>query len=122
MGLKGHRKVKKITHDTVLLTDTSYPGGKTLKKNKLIRLDPERLTYYNIHLDGPTKDSLYFYQIVPDGDGESKLIYTGYEVTYPKTAPTKKQVEEATKAETLSWRTEWGNLAKAMEKDLRRAR
>ena len=77
------------------------------------------MTYYNIHLTGPTKHSLYFYQIVPEGDGESRLDYTGYEVFYPKKAPTMKEMEEIVEAETESWRTEWGNLAKAMEKDLR---
>jgi len=119
MGLKGKRKSTRVSDGAFLLEDTIYPSGKAVKKVKLVRTDPKRLTYYNIHLTGPTKHSLYFYEIVPDGDGESTLNYTGYEVFYPKKAPTKKQLAEMAEAEAVSWRKEWGNLARAMERDLR---
>ena len=119
MGLKGHRKSTRLSHDTIMLDDTIFSGGKGVRKKKLIRTDPNRMTYYNFHLTGPTKHSLYFYQIVPDGEGESRLDYTAYEVTYPKKAPTKIQLAGMAAAEAVNWRREWGNLAKAMEKELR---
>ena len=118
MGLKGKRKSTRISHDTIMLDDMIFSDGRGVRKKKLIRTDPARLTYYNIHLTGPTKHSLYFYQIVPDGEGESRLDYTAYEVTYPNKAPTKKELAGMADAEGVSWRREWGNLAKAMEKEL----
>lgn len=120
MGHKGRRQSRRVTDDTIILVDTSYPKGRAVTRRKLIRLDPERLTYYNIHLTGPNEDSLYFYRIVPDGEGESRLDYTGYEVSYPKRTPTKQQQAEMAEAETASWRKEWGNLAAAMEAELRK--
>ncbi len=119
MGNKGERKFERVSEGAVLLEDTLYPKGKAVRKRKLVRIDPKSLTYYNVHLTGPTKHSLYFYQIVPDGEGESKLNYTGYEVYYPEKAPSKKELREIMAAESEDWRREWGNLAKAMEKDLR---
>jgi hypothetical protein len=119
MGLKGHRRSTRVSHDTIMLDDTIFSGGREVRKKKLIRTDPNRMTYYNFHLTGPTKHSLYFYQIVPDGERESRLNYTAYEVTYPKKAPTKKQLADMAEAEALNWRREWGNLAKAMERELR---
>jgi len=119
MGVKGKRKATHLTEDTVILEDTIFSGGKAVQKRKLIRLDPGRLRYYNFHLTGPTRNSLYTYHIVPDGEGESMLEYTGYEVWYPRKAPSKGQLAEIAKAEDASWRTEWGNLARAMERELR---
>ncbi len=118
MGLKGKRKSTRVSHDTIMLDDTIFSEGTGVRKKKLVRTDPERMTYYNIHLTGPTKHSLYFYQIVPDGEGESRLDYTAYEVTYPKKAPTQKQLADMAAVEAESWRRDWGNLAKAMEKEI----
>jgi hypothetical protein len=122
MGYKGDRKVTRISDDTVILDDTLYPDGKAIHKKKLIKTDKKRLSYYNIHLTGPTKNSLYTYEIVPDGDGESRLDYTGYEVFYPRKAPTKMQLAVLAADEEVSWTRQWGLLAKAMERELRRKR
>jgi hypothetical protein len=119
MGLKGGRKSTRVSGDTIILDDRIYPAGRAVNKKKLVRIDAKRLTYYNIHLTGPNKHSLYFYQIVPDGDGESRLDFTGYEVFYPRKAPSKKQLAEMAEAEAAAGRTDWGNLAKAMERELR---
>ena len=119
MGIKGRRKFKRVSEDAIMIDDTIFPSGKAVAKKKLIRIDPQRLSYYNFHLTGPTKHSLYSYQIVPDGDGESRLDYTGYEVFYPKKPPTKKQLAEMAEAESVGWHKEWGNLARAMERELR---
>ena len=120
MGHKGVRKAARISDDTIILDDTVYPEGKAVHKKKLVKTDRKRLAYYNIHLTGPTKNSLYAYSIVPDGDGESRLDYTGYEVFYPKKAPTKMRLAVMAADEEVSWTREWGLLAKAMERELRR--
>jgi hypothetical protein len=122
MGVKGRRRSRRVSDDTIILDDTTYSAGRAIHKKKLIRTDPERMTYYNIHLTGPTKHSLYFYQIVPEGDGGSRLDYTGYEVYYPRKAPTKEQLAAVVDAEYVALRREWGLLAEAMERELRGAR
>jgi len=119
MGLKGFRKVTKVSGDTVLLEDTLYPQGNAEKKKKLVKVDKERMTYFNFHLTGANKNSLYFYRIIPEGNGKSRLEYTGYELTYPKKAPTKKQLAAAAEADAAARTREWGRLAKAMESDVR---
>ncbi|MGH9920527.1 MAG: hypothetical protein ACRD6W_16860, partial [Nitrososphaerales archaeon] len=88
-------------------------------KKKLIKVDRERMTYFNFHLTGANKNSLYFYRIIPEGD-KSRLEYTGYELTYPK-APSKKELAAAAEADATARTEEWGRLAKAMEKELREA-
>jgi len=119
MGHKGARKVTRISDDTIVLDDTIYPDGKAVRKKKLIRTDHRRLAYYNVHLTGPTKNSLYTYKIVHEGEGESRLDYTGYEVFYPRKAPTEMQLAALAADEEVSWTREWGLLAEAMEKELR---
>jgi len=119
MGLKGFRKVTKVSDDTVILEDTLYPQGKAVTKKKLVKIDKERMTYFNFHLTGANKNSLYFYRIIPEGDGKSRLEYTGFELTYPKKAPTKKKLAATAEADAAARTVEWGRLAKAMEKELR---
>jgi hypothetical protein len=119
MGLKGFRKVTKVSGDTVILDDTLYPRGNAETKKKLVKVDKERMTYFNFHLTGANKNSLYFYRIIPEGEGKSRLEYTGYELTYPKKAPTKKQLAAAAEADAAARTEEWALLAKAMERDVR---
>ena len=122
MGLKGNRKFKRMLDDVIVLDDTIHSGNKSTRKKKLVRIDPKRMTYYNIHLTGPTKHSLYLYQIVPEGEDGSRLNYTAYEVYYPKKPPSKKELADIWGAETVAWKRDWGNLAKAMERELRAKR
>ncbi len=119
MGLKGFRKVTRVSDDTLILEDTLYPKGRAVTKKKLIKIDKDRMAYFNLHLTGANKNSLYFYRIIPEGDGKSRLEYTGYELTYPKRAPTKKQLEATAEADAAARTKEWGLLAKAMERELR---
>lgn len=122
MGLKGKRRFRAVSKDTIVIDDTAYSGGRAIRKRKLVKLDAKRLTYYNVLLTGPSRDTLVFYQILPDGDGESKVLYTEYEVIHPKKTPTEKQLAEIAEAESVAWHKEWGNLARAMESDLRAPR
>jgi len=119
MGNKGYRKVTRVSDDTVILEDTSYPHGKAVTKRKLIKIDKTRMTYFNFHLTGSNKNSLYFYRIIPEPNGKSRLEYTGYELTYPKKAPTTKELAATSEADAATRTKEWGRLAKAMERELR---
>ena len=119
MGNKGLRKVTRVSDDTVILEDTLYPKGRAVTKKKLIKIDKDRMTYFNFHLTGANKNSLDFYRIIPEGAGKSKLEYTGYELTYPKKAPAKKELEATAEADAATRTKEWGLLAKAMERELR---
>jgi hypothetical protein len=122
MGNKGYRKVTRVSGDTVILEDTLYPAGRAVTKKKIIKVDKERMTYFNFHITGANKNSLYFYRIIPEGDGKSWLEYTGYELTYPKRAPTKKQLAATAMADAATRTKEWGRLARAMERDVRSKR
>ena len=122
MGNRGFRKVTRVSGDTVILEDTLYPQGKAVTKKKVIKIDKERMTYFNFHLTGANKNSLYFYRIIPEGDGKSRLEYTGYELTYPKKAPAKRQLAATALADADARTKEWGRLAKAMERDVRAKR
>jgi hypothetical protein len=115
MGNRGVRKVARLSDDTIILEDISYPKGRSVSRKKIIKIDADRMSYFNFHLTGPNKNSLYFYRIIPEGDGMSRLEYTGYELTYPKKAPTRKQLAAAALADEATRVLEWGRLAKAME-------
>jgi len=119
MGNKGFRKVTRISDDTIILEDTLYPKGRAVTKKKVIKIDKERMSYFNFHITGANKNSLYFYRIIPERDGKSRLEYTGYELTYPKKAPSKKQLAATAEADAATRTKEWGRLAKAMERELR---
>jgi len=122
MGHEGERKVTQLSDDTIILDDTVYPDGKAVHKRKLIKTDRKRLAYYNFHLTGPTKNSLYTYSIVPEGEDESRLDYTAHEIFETKKAPSKMRLAVMAAEEEVTWTREWGLLAKAMERELRKKR
>jgi hypothetical protein len=119
MGQKGSRSFKRISEDTILLDDVNYSAGKPVRRRKLVRLDPGNFTYYNIHLSGPGKDSLFVYRIVPDGEGESRLEFSAFKVYNTKSRPNREELARMLEADAASVHEEWVNLANAMEKDYR---
>ena len=118
MGNNGYRKVTWVADDTVLLEDTIFHNGRGETKKKVIRIDRENMIYFNFHLTGGNKNSIYFYRIIPEGKTKSRLEYTGYELTYPKKAPSKKQLAASARADDASRFKEWGLLAKAMKAEV----
>ena len=119
MGHRGSRKSSRVSDDTIILDDVNYSAGRPVRRRKLIRLDPRKLTYYNVHLSGPGRDSLFVYQIVPDGEGESRLEFSAFKVYHVKRKPTEEQFAKMVEADEASVHEEWANLARAMEKDYR---
>lgn len=119
MGKKGTRRVKRINEDTLILTDTVTGEGGPVTKQRLVRLNPERLAWTNTHLAGPNKHSQFWYRIVARGNEKSRLDFTGLQVNYgarPTAAKIAKMAEEL-KAEDSRM---WSLLAKEMRKDLQR--
>ncbi len=120
MGERGKRKIRKISGDTIILDDVTYPDGKPVVKSKIVRLDPVRLSWTNTHLTGPTKYSQFLYRITPEGNGGSKLEFTGLQVEYSKTKVTAERIASLERKNSEEDSGSWRNLARAMEKELGR--
>jgi hypothetical protein len=71
------RSVRRINEHALVLTDTTYPGGRRRRIRRLVRLDPSELAWTNTHLDGPFQGSQYWYRVAPDGSQRSHLEFTG---------------------------------------------
>ena len=117
MGKKGTRKIRRINEDTLILTDT-YPGGEApVTKRRLVRLNPERLAWTNTHIGGPNRHSQFWYQIVEEGKGRSRLDFTGLQVNYGK-RPSDAKIAELAKELRADDSGMWVLLAKEMRRDL----
>jgi len=115
MGEKGHRRIKRINDDTLILVDTQFGDGGSVTRQRLVRLNQERMAWTNTHLTGPNKHSQFWYQIVADGKG-SRLEFTGLRVAYgkvPSPSAIKKMAADLTAEDAAAWR----HLAAEMSKD-----
>jgi len=118
MGIKGKREIRKITENTIVLTETTYSGRKPIKKHKLVKLDPNRLSWSNTHISGPNRHSQFLYEIVAEGEAGSRLDFRGLQVNYSKTKMTPGVVaslELKAKEEDAKL---WKLLAKKMEEQV----
>ena len=119
MGKEGKRRIRRINEDTLILVDTVTGEDGPVAKQRLVRLNPERLAWTNTHLAGPNKHSQFWYQIVSRGRGKSRLDFTGLQVNYGKRPPAARIAEMAEELKADDSRT-WTLLAKEMRKDLRK--
>lgn len=121
MGKKGKRKTVHVSEDAVVLTDTIVLGdGSSVTKRKLVRLNPERLSWTSTHLTGPNKHSQFLYEIVPDGERSSRLEFTGLHLDYEHEAPTsRKRLDALARAMAKEDAATWKILARAMAAELR---
>lgn len=120
MGLKGRRKIKRLSEDAFILVDTRETEKGRVDKMRLVRLNPERLSFSNTHIAGPTLHSQFWYEFFPDEGGGSRLEFTGLLLL-----PSKKRMSDAEVAKIAAEERKgdsriWRNLAKAMEADLRK--
>ena len=118
MGEKGRRGIQKLTQDTLILTEVVRLGRKTVRKRKLIKLNPAELAWYNIQLEGPNKHSTFLYQIQPEGPRASKLNFTGLMVVYSKRKLSPGRIRRTAGTERGYDSQAWVLLAKAMEKEV----
>jgi hypothetical protein len=120
MGEDGNRSIERIADDTVVLSDTFSKDGQTFTKEKLVRLYPERLSWVSTHITGPAKYSQFMYEIHPLNKTSSRIDFTGLQIDYNETQPTKKEIPvraaQLKKEDSLAWKL----LAKAMHKDLKK--
>jgi hypothetical protein len=121
MGLEGKRRVKKLTEDTIILEDSRKTEKGWVRRPRLVRINHERRSFSNTHIGGPTPHSQFWYEFFAEGDGGSRLDFTGLFLL-----PTRKKLsdEEVARIAEEEKRVDsqiWKNLAKAMEADLRRA-
>jgi len=118
MNEEGQRRIRKVTEDTVILTEKFNQKGKMVKKVKLVKLNPVNMSWYNIHIVGPNKNSAFVYQIVPEGKTRSKLMFTGFLVVYSKASFSPKLIKQIATNEKRGDSNAWKLLARAMEKDI----
>jgi hypothetical protein len=122
MGWEGSRKVKKLSEDTFILEDARKTDKGVVEKTRLVRVNPERRSFTNTHIAGPTIHSQYWYQFLPEGSGGSRLEFTGL-VLYPSEKDlSSEQVSEITAEEREADARIWKNLANAMESDYAKAK
>jgi hypothetical protein len=125
MGIEGKRKVNKLTDDTFILDDaTKTKEGETKKegwvqRRRLIRINHERRSFSNTHIDGPTPHSQFWYEFFPEQDGESRLDFTALFLLPSTKERSKEEVAKIAEDERKADSEIWKNLARAMEADLR---
>lgn len=118
MGLEGKRKVDKITEDTYILHDIKKTEKGTEEKTRLVRINPERHSFTNTHIGGPTLHSQFWYDFYSEKEGGSRLEFTGL-LLYPSDRKlTKGEVARIAAEERKGDSDLWKVLARAMEADL----
>ena len=119
MKENGLRKIRKITKDAFLLTESISRNHRTIRKTKLVRLNRAGLSWTNTHLNGPNRNSQFLYQILPLRKNLSRLRFKGLLIVYSKGALDEHALRQIAKAEKEADSRAWRFLATAMSNDLR---
>ena len=113
------RSVRRIAPDALIMTEVTYPAGRRVRIRRLIRLFPEERAWTNTHLDGPFRNSQFWYRVVPDGPGRSHLEFHGLRLeTRARPLPPSETVrlsEANRRSDAATWRRK---LAPALSRDL----
>ena len=118
MAEKGTRKIKRINDDTLMLTDTYFlENGGRLSKRRLIRMYPEILTMVNTRVSKDARHSQFIYQFVDEGEGKSRLDFTGAQVFYGE-RPAQSRLDAMARKLSKEDSAAWVHLASAMKEDL----
>ena len=112
----GKRKIKRLSEDAIILSDTVKTDRDTMTKTKLVRLNPTEKSWTSTHVSGPIKYSQFLYKITPTGKDRSRLTFVGLQLE-PRDMP-KKEVAALTRKIRAEDSDAWKLLAKAMEKEL----
>lgn len=116
---KWRRVVRRLSDDTLILTETTYPEGKRRVIQRLVRLNPKELAWTNTHISGPFRHSQYWYRIVADGPRRSHLEFLGMRLLRTARVLRRSDVarlaKEERRADSRLWRR---RLAPALERDL----
>lgn len=119
MGMVGTRKIQRINDDTLILTDVIK--GERERKQRLVRLNPDLMSWTGTHLNGSNKLSQFWYQIVSDGARSSHLEFTGLRVNYGK-PPSPAKIAEMAHDLAVEDSGDWQLLATEMHNDLKPSR
>jgi hypothetical protein len=118
---KWRREVRRLSEDAIVLTETTWPNGRTRVIRRLVRLSPRDLAWTNTHLSGPFRHSQYWYRIVPDGPRRSHLEFTGMRlVRTPRAlsvAGKARLAEQERRDDSRLWRE---RITPALERELAR--
>jgi hypothetical protein len=113
------RSVRRLSEDALVLTDTTYPAGRTRRIHRLVRLSPSEMAWTNTHLDGPFRHSQYWYRVVPDGTRSCHLEFRGFRlVTSPRPLSASEIVrltDRERRSDSNLWRL---RMAPALRRDL----
>lgn len=117
--VKWVRSVRWLSDNALMLTDTTYPAGRTQRIHRLVHLNPSQMAWTNTHLDGPFRHSQYWYQIVPDGAGRSHLEFHGFRLVTSSRRLSRPEIARMTAAERRSDSELWRRrIAPALKRDL----
>ena len=115
------REVHHVSDYVILLNDTHTIGGKTILKQKLVCLYPDRLAWTSTHLTGPNTHSQYIYELVPRNDRQCCLNFIGLYLDQSIKEDTEKKKAERLSRELKKMDSEnWELLANEMEKELKK--
>ncbi|MFY9717635.1 MAG: GNAT family acetyltransferase [Thermoplasmata archaeon] len=113
------RTVRRITEDALVMTDTTWPGGRLRRIRRLVRLNASELAWTNTHLDGPFQGSQYWYRVVPDGPDRSALEFRGLRLerrsSLASPAANARRAAACRRDDREEWQT---RLAPALARDL----
>jgi len=119
MNETGKRRIRKLTHDAILLTETTRRNKKTVTKTKLVRLNKPQLSWTNVHITGPNRHSEFLYKIEPLGKSRSRLNFTGLLIYASRNAVSKRTLRKIALDERRADSRVWHYLSIAMRKDKR---
>jgi hypothetical protein len=108
------RQVINLTEGTIILRDKFHSAVGTFKKEKLIQIYPDQLSWVSTHLTGPNKYSQFLYRITPESKNTSILDFTGLHLEYEEKETAKVLAQRLCRDDADAWKL----LAKAMTKDL----
>lgn len=115
------REVRRLTADTLVMTDTTRPKGRPVRISRLVRLFPEQRAWTNTHLTGPYRHSQFWYRIEADSPRRSHLDFSGLMLmTRARPLPATERemlADQHRRADAGVWRR---RLAPALESDLAR--
>ncbi len=118
---KWERQVRRLSGDALVLVDTTWPNGRRRVIHRLVRLNPEELSWTNTHLTGPFQHSQYWYRISSDGTARSHLDFSGLRLVRSSKPLGASKVAEIAAEERRGDSTLWRDrLAPALERDLGR--
>ena len=117
MKEKGKRNIRRITDDTILLTETTRKKNRLIRKTKLVRLNRSSLSWTNTHIAGPNRHSQFLYKIVPEGRTRCRLYFQGLLVQYSRKTLGRQQLRKIATEERRVDSMAWRNLAAALRRE-----